>query len=274
MSKFKTKAIIATYVTLIVAQPAEAFYNTALSTMWNVPSHSDLQNTSVKSISTQSPKTISLDTDQGKIQPSLIAIDKSGKLTRMSGFVLTNEPMTVNDFRKEINKEVTNSLDIVDAKMKVNNAAIIKNITQATENARNISKEYADQKSEEIKEIVQQSRNDVYNDIKTIGEEIKSFKEVITESANNVKNNQQQAMKIAKEQAAIGTAISLAASGLTFDTRPAKYSVSFASSYFEGKKAIAAGIGYTTKSGKIRYNAKISTDFNAYGVTVGVGYTF
>src|SRR4029078_8974388 len=67
-----------------------------------------------------------------------------------------------------------------------------------------------------------------------------------------------------------GVALALAASGLPYDDRPGKASISGAFGNFKGTSGLAAGFGYTTTTG-IRLNASFSgvPDQRNYGVTVG-----
>jgi trimeric autotransporter adhesin len=70
-----------------------------------------------------------------------------------------------------------------------------------------------------------------------------------------------------------GVALALAASGLQFDTRPGKLSVSGGFGNFKGQNALAAGVGYAV-SQELRFNAAVSAvQQGDVGVRAGASWT-
>ena len=79
-------------------------------------------------------------------------------------------------------------------------------------------------------------------------------------------------------QAQAGTALSLAASGLRYDSRPGTTSIAGAASGYANHAGIAFGLGHTSDNGNLRYNIAASfaspSDHADVGVVAGVSYTF
>ncbi|MBE7219388.1 MAG: YadA-like family protein [Caulobacteraceae bacterium] len=80
----------------------------------------------------------------------------------------------------------------------------------------------------------------------------------------------------ARRDAAGGTAVALAATGLRFDDRPGKLSVGGATSYYNGQVGLAFGVAGTSESGRVRVNAAISAsptiDHPDVGGVVGASF--
>jgi trimeric autotransporter adhesin len=55
-----------------------------------------------------------------------------------------------------------------------------------------------------------------------------------------------------------GTALALAATGLRYEDRPGKVSLSGATSYYHDQMGIAMGLGATSESGRFRFNAALT----------------
>ncbi|MDX7950023.1 YadA-like family protein [Lichenihabitans sp. Uapishka_5] len=62
----------------------------------------------------------------------------------------------------------------------------------------------------------------------------------------------------ARRDAAGGTALALAATGLRYDDRPGKFSVGGATAYYNGQVGLAFGVAGTSETGRVRVNAAIS----------------
>ena len=62
----------------------------------------------------------------------------------------------------------------------------------------------------------------------------------------------------ARSDAAGGTALALAATGLRYDDRPGKTSIGGATAYYHGQMGLAVGIGTTSENGRLRFNAALS----------------
>ena len=62
----------------------------------------------------------------------------------------------------------------------------------------------------------------------------------------------------ARRDAAGGTALALAATGLRYDDRPGKISIGGATAYYNGQAGIAFGVAATSETGRVRVNAAIS----------------
>ena len=74
------------------------------------------------------------------------------------------------------------------------------------------------------------------------------------------------------------TALALAATGLRYDDKPGAISVAAAASGYESHAGLAAGLGYTSGGGRLRYNLSATfaapSDHADVGVVGGISYTF
>jgi autotransporter adhesin len=79
-------------------------------------------------------------------------------------------------------------------------------------------------------------------------------------------------------QANAGVALSLAASGLSYDNRPGTTSISGGASYYMQHEGLAFGIGHTSDDGNWRYHVATTfvtpQDHAEVGVVAGFSYTF
>lgn len=74
-----------------------------------------------------------------------------------------------------------------------------------------------------------------------------------------------------------GTAIALAATGMRYDDRPGRTSMGGAVSYFRGEAGVALGLGHTSSSQRLRYNAAVSFSPNGgsnLGAVAGATFSF
>lgn len=80
----------------------------------------------------------------------------------------------------------------------------------------------------------------------------------------------------ARRDAAGGTALALAATGLRYDDRPGKFSVGGAAAYYNGQAGVAFGVAGTSETGRVRVNAAISAtptiDHPDVGGVVGASF--
>ena len=87
-----------------------------------------------------------------------------------------------------------------------------------------------------------------------------------------------QGIKEAKQLAISGTAVALAGTGLRYDDRPGKTSVSGATSFYKGEVGLAFGIGHTSQDQVWRTNLSVNgtpwADKPEIGVVVGATFTF
>lgn len=78
------------------------------------------------------------------------------------------------------------------------------------------------------------------------------------ERISNLKALTDREIASARRDAAGGTALALAATGLRFDDRPGKFSVGGATAYYNGQVGVAFGVAGTSETGRVRVNAAIS----------------
>ena len=87
-----------------------------------------------------------------------------------------------------------------------------------------------------------------------------------------------QGIADAKTLAKNGTALALAGTGLRYDDRPGKTSVTGATAYYKGTMGMAFGLGHTSSDSAWRYNVSVNgtpwADKPEIGVVVGASYTF
>jgi len=80
-----------------------------------------------------------------------------------------------------------------------------------------------------------------------------------------------------RTEAQRGTAVALAATGMRFDDRPGRTSMGGAVSYFRGEAGVALGVGHTSSSQRLRYNAAVSFSPNGgrnVGAVAGATFSF
>ena len=75
---------------------------------------------------------------------------------------------------------------------------------------------------------------------------------------SNLKALTDREVASARRDAAGGTALALAATGLRFNDRPGKFSVGGATAYYNGQVGVAFGVAGTSETGRVRVNAAIS----------------
>ena len=78
------------------------------------------------------------------------------------------------------------------------------------------------------------------------------------QQVNNLAAYTQRQIRRARDDAAGGTALALAATGLRYDDRPGKTSITGATSYYHDQAGIAFGIGYTSQDGRYRFNGSLT----------------
>ena len=87
-----------------------------------------------------------------------------------------------------------------------------------------------------------------------------------------------QGLKEAKQLAISGTAVALAGTGLRYDDRPGRTSVSGATSFYKGEVGLAFGLGHTSEDQVWRTNLSVNgtpwADKPEIGVVVGATFTF
>ena len=98
------------------------------------------------------------------------------------------------------------------------------------------------------------------------------------QKANNLVALTTQKIQEVKALAVSGTALALAGTGLRYDDRPGKTSVSGATAFYKGTNGLEFGIGHTSQDQKWRANISVNgtpwAEKPEIGVVVGATYTF
>ncbi len=76
-----------------------------------------------------------------------------------------------------------------------------------------------------------------------------------------------------RDEAHRAAALGLAAAGLRYDPRPGKLSLAMSAGGWQGKGALAAGLGYTSHGGALRFSGTAATSGGEWGGGIGVGLT-